>query len=94
MNYQSFAQWCKKFISDDTAFGDIARDIHRKGWIVPNFARKQDILNYAKVTKHWNDAGIETISEMLDIYHDEILVDKASCRIIKVWNDIRKGSVV
>lgn len=108
VTYLPFEWWCKKFINDDTAFGDIARDVRHKGWVIPTFTRKQDIMNYVKATKHWNDAGVETISEMLDVYHEELLLPYWQERLslyqhpssqkrhktrIELWYDIRKGGV-
>ena len=65
-----FKDWTKKFVSDDSPYGDVAREL-RRGRCVFIAKDKDTTINYLIEQKMWNDAAIATISEMLDLYYEE-----------------------
>lgn len=77
---KSFKGWSRKFISDNTPYGDISREI-KQGRCVPTLKSKEVTIHYLIESKMWNASSIATISEMLDLYYEEvILTTKPSTR--------------
>ncbi len=74
---KSFKTWSAKFISDDTPYGDIAREV-RRGKCMPTLKSKEVTMNYLIDSKIWNDSAIAVISEMLDLYYEEIISNAKS----------------
>lgn len=67
-----FVNWTKKFVNDDSSYGDVARELRRGKCIF--IARDKDTtIKYLIQQKMWNDSAIATISEMLDLYYEEAI---------------------
>jgi uncharacterized protein YozE (UPF0346 family) len=43
-----FKQWTKKFVKDETALGDLARDIHEDPTFPTTISKRQDLIDYLK----------------------------------------------
>lgn len=69
---KSFKGYSRKFILDNTPYGDIAREI-KQGRCVPTLKSKEVTIHYLIESKMWNASAIETISEMLDSYYEEVI---------------------
>lgn len=69
---KSFKTWSAKFISDDTPYGDIAREV-RRGKCMPTLKSKEVTMKYRIESKMWSASAISTISEMLDLYYEEVI---------------------
>lgn len=69
---KSFKTWSAKFISDDTPYGDISREL-RRGKCIPTLKSKEVTMEYLTLAKIWNASAIATISEMLDLYYEEVI---------------------
>ncbi len=69
---KSFKTWSGKFIFDNSPYGDIARDIKR-GKCVLTGKSKEVTITYLAESKMWNDSAIAVISEMLDLYYEEVI---------------------
>lgn len=67
-----FINWTCKFIDDDTPYGDVARQL-RRGKCIFIAKDKDTTIKYLIEQKMWNDSAIATISEMLDLYYEEVI---------------------
>lgn len=99
---KSFKTWSVKFISDNTSYGDIAREV-RKGRCIPTGKSKEVTMNYLIESKMWNASAIATISEMLDLYYEEVIlttkpstrfrdIDKFPIQVTR-WNETKEDII-
>lgn len=99
---KSFKTWSAKFISDDTPYGDISREF-RRGKCIPTLKSKEVTMKYLIEAKIWNASAIATISEMLDLYYEEVIsttkpstcfrdIDKFPIQVTR-WNEIKEDAI-
>lgn len=99
---KSFKTWSVKFISDNTSYGDIAREV-RKGKCIPTGKSKEVTMNYLIDSKMWNASAIATISEMLDLYYEEVIsrakswifsreINKYPIQVTR-WNESKEDTI-
>lgn len=69
-----FKNWCRKFLQEDSPFGDVARSVINEKKCIPNFKEKEQIINFVMQTKYWNDSARTTIIEMLELWEQEEII--------------------